>query len=92
LSPRTGKTIQFDHRSALLWPIRVVKRQQMLTRGRPPAAVDGTFRAQAEMVIESRATTATVAEVVEAPARTFRTWVTDHAGEFRDTMKAARIQ
>ncbi|MET8050199.1 NmrA family NAD(P)-binding protein [Streptosporangium sp. NPDC005286] len=66
-------------------------RQQMLTRGWPPAAVDGILQAQAEMATAPRVTTATVAAVTGAPARTFRTWVADHAGEFRDTMKAARI-
>ncbi|WP_049566185.1 SDR family oxidoreductase [Nonomuraea sp. SBT364] len=60
-------------------------RQQMLARGWPPAAVDGILRAQAEMVIEPRATTATVGEVTGARARTFRTWASDHAGEFRAT-------
>ncbi|GAA0842433.1 NmrA family NAD(P)-binding protein [Streptosporangium amethystogenes subsp. fukuiense] len=68
-----------------------VARQQMLTQGWPPAAVNGILQAQAEMVTAPRAATTTVAEVTGAPARTFRTWVTDHAGEFRDTMKAARI-
>lgn len=66
-------------------------RQRMLTRGWPPAAVDGILQAQAEMATAPRVATATVAEVTGAPARTFRTWVADHAGEFRDTMKAARI-
>jgi NADPH:quinone reductase-like Zn-dependent oxidoreductase len=66
-------------------------RQQMLTRGWPPAAVDGILQAQSEMVTEPRAVTATVGEITGTPARTFRTWVTDHADEFRDTMKAARI-
>ncbi|MGW0802599.1 NAD(P)H-binding protein [Nonomuraea sp. NPDC002799] len=60
-------------------------RQQMLTRGWPPAAVDGILQAQAEMVSEPKATTATVGEVTGAPARTFRTWVRDHAGEFGGT-------
>ncbi|WP_308209043.1 zinc-binding dehydrogenase [Actinoallomurus purpureus] len=66
-------------------------RQQMLARGWPPAAVDGILGAQAEMVTEARLATSTVEEVTGAPARTFRTWVTDHAGAFGDTMKAARI-
>ncbi|MET8307459.1 NAD(P)H-binding protein [Micromonospora sp. NPDC005173] len=66
-------------------------RQQMLAQGWPPAAVDGVLQAQSEMVTEPRPATSTVQEVTGAPARTFRTWVTDHASAFRDTMKAARI-
>lgn len=60
-------------------------RQRMLTRGWPPEAVDGVLQAQAELVAEPRETTAAVTEVTGAPARTFRTWVTDHAGEFGGT-------
>lgn len=66
-------------------------RQQILARGWPPAAVDGILQAQAEMVTEPARVTSTLQEVTAAPARPFRTWVTDHASAFRDTMKAARI-
>jgi uncharacterized protein YbjT (DUF2867 family) len=58
-------------------------RQQMLARGWPPAAVDGILQAQAEMVTEPTRITPTVQEVTGAPARPFRTWVTDHASAFR---------
>lgn len=66
-------------------------RQQMLARNWPPAAVDGILDAQAEMVTGARLVTSTVEEVTGAPARTFRTWATDHADAFGDTMTAARI-
>ncbi|MFF3442766.1 NAD(P)H-binding protein [Streptosporangium sp. NPDC002721] len=58
-------------------------RQRMLADGWPPGAVDGVLRAQAGMVAEPRAATATVEAVTGVPARTFRTWVTGHADRFR---------
>ncbi len=58
-------------------------RRRMLDLGWPPEAVDGVLRAQAEMVAEPAAATATVEEVTGVPARTFRAWVTDHADRFR---------
>ncbi|MEU4536587.1 NmrA family NAD(P)-binding protein [Streptosporangium sp. NPDC023825] len=58
-------------------------RRRMLDLGWPPEAVDGVLRAQAGMVTEPAAATATVEEVTGAPARTFRAWVTDHADRFR---------
>ncbi|WP_426502986.1 NAD(P)H-binding protein [Dactylosporangium sp. McL0621] len=66
-------------------------RQQMLTLGWPPEVADGILRAQAEMVTGPRPITSTVENVTGAAARTFRAWVTDHAGSFRGSMKAARI-
>jgi len=69
---------------------RQTARQQMLARGWPPAAVDGILQAQAEMVTEPARVTSAVQEVTGAPARTFRTWVTDHAGAFRRTRAVPR--
>jgi uncharacterized protein YbjT (DUF2867 family) len=58
-------------------------RQQMLSRGRPPEVVDGILRAQAEMTLGPAPVTATVEEVTGRPARTFRSWVTEHGHAFR---------
>ncbi|MFF2076773.1 NAD(P)H-binding protein [Kitasatospora sp. NPDC058162] len=58
-------------------------RQQMLARGWPAEAVDGILRAQARMVTDPLPSTDTVEQVTGTPARTFRTWATDHADAFR---------
>lgn len=49
----------------------------------PPALVDGALDAWAEMVTVPELVTPTVEAVTDAPARTFRDWATDHAGDFR---------
>lgn len=58
-------------------------RQQLLAEGWPPAVADGMLDAHAELVTEPELVTATVEAVTGAPARTFRQWATDHAGDFR---------
>ncbi|MFI6512179.1 NAD(P)H-binding protein [Streptosporangium sp. NPDC050855] len=57
-------------------------RRRMLDLGWPPPVADGVLAAQAALVTEPRAATATVEEITGTPARTFRTWVTDHADAF----------
>ncbi|MEV6867591.1 NAD(P)H-binding protein [Streptosporangium subroseum] len=60
-----------------------VERQRMLLKGWPPPVVDGILDAQAEMVTRPWPITSTVEEATGVPARTFRAWVADHAGDFR---------
>ncbi|MFI7361029.1 NAD(P)H-binding protein [Streptomyces sp. NPDC050149] len=60
-------------------------RQRMFARGWPAEAVDGILRAQARMVTDPLPPTDTVEQVTGTPARTFRTWVTDHVDAFRTT-------
>ncbi|GAA3008351.1 NmrA family NAD(P)-binding protein [Streptosporangium longisporum] len=57
-------------------------RRRMLDLGWPPPVADGVLAAQAALVTEPRAATAAVEEITGTPARTFRTWVTDHADAF----------
>ena len=49
----------------------------------PPSAVNGALDAWARMVTEPEPVTSTVEDVTGAPARTFREWAIDHAGDFR---------
>jgi uncharacterized protein YbjT (DUF2867 family) len=58
-------------------------RRQMLVRGWPPEVVDGILRAQAGMTLGPAPVTTTVKEIAGRPARTFRSWVTEHAHAFR---------
>ncbi|MEV6965887.1 NAD(P)H-binding protein [Hamadaea sp. NPDC051192] len=58
-------------------------RLRMTARGWPPAAVDEILRAQAAMTTGPARVTSTVAEVTGTPARTFRSWVVEHADAFR---------
>ncbi|MGI5466187.1 NAD(P)H-binding protein [Streptomyces sp. CA-132043] len=62
-------------------PVQVA-RQQMLADGRPLALVEALL-ASAETRGESDLITCTVEEITGAPARTFRSWVEEHADEFR---------
>ncbi len=57
-------------------------RQQMVGY-LPPSAVNGALDAWARMVTEPEPVTSTVEDVTGAPARTFREWAIDHAGDFR---------
>ncbi|MEV4186580.1 NAD(P)H-binding protein [Streptosporangium canum] len=58
-------------------------RRQMLASGWPASVVDGIFDAHAGMVTEPERITSTVEEITGVPARTFRQWAADHAGDFR---------
>ncbi|MFD8530587.1 NAD(P)H-binding protein [Streptosporangium canum] len=58
-------------------------RRQMLASGWPASVVDGIFDAHAGMVSEPERITSTVEEITGVPARTFRQWAADHAGDFR---------
>ncbi|MFD0257281.1 NAD(P)H-binding protein [Kitasatospora indigofera] len=66
-------------------------RQQMLDRGWPAAAADGVLRDLAASLAAPAVITDTVREVTGAPALSFHDWARAHAGEFRPTMRAARI-
>ncbi|MFI7447478.1 NAD(P)H-binding protein [Nonomuraea sp. NPDC049714] len=69
----------------VLWAETSVQhaRQQMLARGWPAEVVDGILQAQAEMTLGPAPVTATVEEVTASAARTFRSWVAEHAPAFR---------
>ena len=67
-----------------------VARQEWIAAGLPPAAVDGIFGAHARFVAEPEPVTATVEEITDEPARTFRRWALDHAGEFREATARSR--
>jgi uncharacterized protein YbjT (DUF2867 family) len=58
-------------------------RRRMLARGWPPEMVDGILHAQAAMTAGPAPTTATVHKVTGSAPRTFRSWVAEHADEFR---------
>ncbi|MEU7306117.1 NAD(P)H-binding protein [Streptomyces sp. NPDC007206] len=71
-----GRTTRFEK-----VPVQVA-RQQMLADGRPPALVEALL-ASAATRPESDLVTSTVEEITGVPARTFRSWVEEHADEFR---------
>lgn len=58
-------------------------RERMLAMGWPVEAADGVLAAQATMVTDPPPVTTTVHDVTGTPARTFRQWAAEHAGEFR---------
>jgi len=58
-------------------------RQQLLTAWGDLSFVDGALDAWARFVTEPELVAPTVEDVTGAPARTFREWATDHAGDFR---------
>lgn len=58
-------------------------RRGMLDAGWPPPVVDGILDAHAGFVEEPEPVTPTVEEVTGRPARPFREWAADHAGDFR---------
>jgi uncharacterized protein YbjT (DUF2867 family) len=60
-------------------------RQRMLARGWPPEVADGILRAQAAMAAGPAPVTTTVEEVTGVAARTFPSWVAEHAHAFRAT-------
>jgi hypothetical protein len=59
-------------------------RDGWIAAGLPPAVADGIFGAHARFVEEPEPVTATVGELTGTPARTFRQWARDHAGDFRN--------
>jgi uncharacterized protein YbjT (DUF2867 family) len=71
-----GRSLRYEEIS------REAARQQMLTYW-PPSLVDGALDAWAKMVTEPELVSPTVEEVTGVPARTFRAWAIDHAGDFR---------
>ncbi|MEU4829458.1 NAD(P)H-binding protein [Streptosporangium sp. NPDC023615] len=72
----TGRPVRWEEVSP------PVARRRMLDLGWPPPVADGVLAAQAALVTGPRAATDTVEKITGAPARTFRTWVTDHADAF----------
>jgi hypothetical protein len=62
---------------------REAKRQEMLAEGWPPSVADAILDAHARFVTKPEPVSPTVEEVTGAPARTFREWAIDHAGDFR---------
>jgi len=57
-------------------------RPQLLT-WLPPTVVEGALTYWARLVTEPETVSPAVEEITGAPARTFRQWVIDHAGDFR---------
>ena len=64
-------------------------REEWIAAGLPPAVADGIFAAHARFVEEPEPVTATVEDVIGAPARNFREWASDHAGDFQDAKTKA---
>ncbi|MFE7524582.1 NAD(P)H-binding protein [Kitasatospora sp. NPDC057542] len=62
---------------------REAARQRMLTTGWPPAIADGALDFIHARIAEPEPATTTVRDVTDRPARSFRTWATDHAALFR---------
>ena len=60
-----------------------IARRGMLEAGWPPSVVDGVLKAHAGFAEEPEPFTPTVEEVTGAPARPFREWAADQAGDFR---------
>jgi uncharacterized protein YbjT (DUF2867 family) len=58
-------------------------RRQLLAEGWPPSFVAGALNYWAKLVTEPELVTPTVEELTGVPARTFREWAIDHAGDFR---------
>lgn len=62
---------------------REAARQELLAAFGDASFADGALDAWAEFVTRPERVTSTVEEVTGTPARTFRQWATDHAGDFR---------
>jgi uncharacterized protein YbjT (DUF2867 family) len=60
-----------------------VARQQLLAAWGNPGFVDGALGYWATLVAKPEPVTRTVEAVTGSPARTFREWASDHAGDFR---------
>jgi ketosteroid isomerase-like protein len=58
-------------------------RGQLAASTGDPAFADHALAYWASLIAQPELVTRTVAEITGAPARTFRTWVQDHAGDFR---------
>ncbi|MEV1171482.1 NAD(P)H-binding protein [Nonomuraea sp. NPDC049784] len=71
-----GRPLRFEE-----VPVEIA-REQMLADGRPPALVEALL-ASAETRPHSGLITSAVEEITGTPARTFRQWAADHAGDFR---------
>ncbi|MEU8920841.1 nucleoside-diphosphate sugar epimerase [Kitasatospora sp. NPDC048545] len=62
---------------------REAARHRMSATGRPGAAIDGTLDFIHARIAAPEPATTTVQDVTGHPARSFRTWATDHAALFR---------
>lgn len=65
-----------------------VARPQLLAPLGDPDFVDAALGYWAALVTQPEPVTRTVEEVTDAPARTFRQWVRDHAEQFRQPSTA----
>ena len=63
-------------------------RQQLLAAWGDPAFVDSALTAWAGLVTHPEPVTGTVREITGTPARAFRQWAADHAGDFRPLPEA----
>lgn len=62
---------------------REAAREDLVAAFGDASFADGALDAWAEFVSQPERVTSTVEEVTGRPARTFRQWATDHAGDFR---------
>jgi len=74
-----GRALRFEELS------HASAREQMLSMRFPPAAADMLLTAYASAVGLPALVTSTVLEVTGRPARSFRDWALDHAGDFAKT-------
>jgi hypothetical protein len=58
-------------------------RHELLDGGASPELADAALAYWAKLIAEPEPVTRTVREITGIPARTFREWATDHAGDFR---------
>jgi len=63
-------------------------RQQLLAAWGDPGFVDSALATWAGLVAHPEPVTGTVREITGTPARTFRQWAADHAGDFRPLPEA----
>jgi uncharacterized protein YbjT (DUF2867 family) len=70
-----GRTVRYEETS------RAEAREHMLGSW-PPALVDGALDAWAGFVAKPEPVTSTVEDISGVPARSFRQWAYDHAGDF----------
>jgi hypothetical protein len=63
---------------------REAARDQLLAAWGNPTFVEGALNHWASIVTQPEPVTTTVHDITGVPARTFRQWAIDHAGDFRD--------
>lgn len=75
IGERIGRPLRFEEISP------EAMRSQLLTR-LPPVVVEDALTYWARLVAEPEPVSPTVEEIIGAPARPFRDWVSDHASDF----------